>query len=360
MKNYTQIMMIATLLILVTYLSSCDASIDCKNVTGFAHNRTDFSYWNNVLKKHVSAGEKHGIKLNTVDYAAVVNDTDFQHFGCQLENTDLKDFTYNEWYAFYINAYNYLAIYSILEHPCAIDAFGECTTLTSIREIFVQQPALPFTTPAIWDKPLKKIAGETVSLNDIEHQRLRDPTKGGFSEEDPRLHACIVCASVSCPNLRATAYTAENLEAEMIDNTKNFLENQDKGSASERNSIRVSPIFFWFFGDFNNATRSAATDGKVTSKSKDLASFLELYAPKEVANFVKAHADDINSKKSISTFSYDWSLNGKGTLQELCKINRVCVPTWSFIVAGVGLVVVVAIVIVVVKTKKGKSYQEIH
>ena len=43
------------------------------------------------------------------------------------------------------------------------------------------------------------IGGTAVSLNDVEHKVLR------ARWAEPRVHACIVCASASCPNLRAEA-----------------------------------------------------------------------------------------------------------------------------------------------------------
>ena len=42
----------------------------------------------------------------------------------------------------------------------------------------------------VWDMPAGVVGGRVVSLNDIEHVELR----GTWNE--PKLHACIVCASV--------------------------------------------------------------------------------------------------------------------------------------------------------------------
>ena len=48
---------------------------------------------------------------------------------------------------------------------------------------------------AIWDQPAGVLGGAEVSLNQIEHERLR------LKWAEPELHACIVCASTSCPDL---------------------------------------------------------------------------------------------------------------------------------------------------------------
>ena len=50
-----------------------------------------------------------------------------------------------------------------------------------------------------WDDRRWTLAGETVSLDQIEHQRIR----AAFRE--PRIHFALVCAARSCPPLRAEA-----------------------------------------------------------------------------------------------------------------------------------------------------------
>src|SRR5687768_12645349 len=90
-------------------------------------------------------------------------------------------------------------------------------------------------------------------------------------KEDSRLHACIVCASVSCPNLRRGAYTAEvtlfihhrkdrllfadspsssplkNLDAEMTESVNDFWNNTKKGMYVDRDkkTVKLSNIFNW-------------------------------------------------------------------------------------------------------------------
>lgn len=51
---------------------------------------------------------------------------------------------------------------------------------------------------------------------------------------DPLLHACIVCASVSCPDVALTAYKPETLQADMEANMRRFLENPKKGLALDK------------------------------------------------------------------------------------------------------------------------------
>lgn len=51
---------------------------------------------------------------------------------------------------------------------------------------------------------------------------------------DPLLHACIVCASASCPDVSVTAYKPETLEADMAANMRHFLANTEKGLALDK------------------------------------------------------------------------------------------------------------------------------
>lgn len=60
----------------------------------------------------------------------------------QLSNANTTDFNTTEFYAFWMNVYNYLAIKLIIENPCQRDMFGNCRPLNSIRDIGEQQPSL--------------------------------------------------------------------------------------------------------------------------------------------------------------------------------------------------------------------------
>ena len=51
---------------------------------------------------------------------------------------------------------------------------------------------------------------------------------------DPLLHACIVCASVSCPDVALTAYKPETLQADMEANMRSFLSNPKKGLSFDK------------------------------------------------------------------------------------------------------------------------------
>lgn len=57
---------------------------------------------------------------------------------------------------------------------------------------------------------------------------------------DPLLHACIVCASVSCPDVATTAYKPESLDEDMAANMRLFLANDKKGLKLDRDAGTIT------------------------------------------------------------------------------------------------------------------------
>ena len=73
-----------------------------------------------------------------------------------------------------------------------------------------------------WGQKFINIGGKTLSLNTIEHEILR-------KMDEPRIHVAIVCASVSCPDLRLEAFTVGKLNEQLSDQMKRFLQSSKKG-----------------------------------------------------------------------------------------------------------------------------------
>ena len=61
----------------------------------------------------------------------------------------------------------------------------------------------------MWDLPAGVVSGQQFSLNQIEHDELRKKW------DEPAVHACIVCASASCPDLRPEAFVASKLREQV-------------------------------------------------------------------------------------------------------------------------------------------------
>jgi hypothetical protein len=171
--------------------------------------------------------------------------------------------------AFWINAYNVLAIDVVLQsYP-----------LASIRD------AGSLLRP-VWKRPAGRAGGAPRTLDEIEHRILRPLG-------EPRIHAAIVCASSSCPSLRREAFRAERIEEQLEDSLRAFLAHPEKGSRYDAAShtLWLSPIFDWFAEDF-------AAGGGVLA-------VLRPRLPEGTRSPLAARPD----APRLRYFEYDWRLN---------------------------------------------------
>ena len=228
----------------------------------------DFSTWDGLLKKYVAPKTINGVKLNAVNYKKLGKDEAYTKLVKDLEKSSLSSLkTREEKLAFWINVYNIMAAKMVLDNY-PVKSIKDAGSL--------------FT--AVWKKPVGMVAGQNRTLNEIEHEILR---KMG----EPRIHVAIVCASVSCPDLRPEAYTADKLNSQLDDQMKQFLANAKKGLQVDEKKSRLylSSIFKWFKEDFDSK-------GGVRS-------FIAPYSPETLKESV--------TKKGlrVSYLDYDWGLN---------------------------------------------------
>ncbi|MGN7611954.1 DUF547 domain-containing protein [Magnetococcales bacterium HHB-1] len=182
-----------------------------------------------LLNQHVSVKKKSGIQLNWVNYSLLKSDPKFaQVVETIAQFSPLELSNKNEKLAFYINAYNILAMKVVLDH----------WPIKSIKDVG------SFFRP-VWKVAAGKIGGEEVTLHQVEHEILR---KMG----EPRIHMAIVCASLSCPDLRAEPFEAKKLSQQLNDQSQNFINNRAKGVYITGNTVHVSKIFDWFEEDFGD------------------------------------------------------------------------------------------------------------
>ncbi|TDJ49410.1 MAG: DUF547 domain-containing protein [Nitrospina sp.] len=238
------------------------------NGTPAAAQAFDFSGWDALLKKHVRPTTLEGVRLNALDYARVRTDPEFKKIVSALKSfSPARLKTRDEKLAFWINVYNIMAVKMVLDHY-PVKGIKDAGSLFQ----------------SVWEQPAGQVGGKKISLNDIEHKILR-------KMDEPRMHVAIVCASVSCPDLRREAYRAETLDVQLTDQTQRFLQNWGKGMRldSEENRLYLSKIFSWFEGDFE-------TQGGVLE-------FITTYAPASIQKDLK------RGKLKISYLDYNWNLN---------------------------------------------------
>lgn len=216
--------------------------------------------YDGLLKQYVSHGQKFGIDVALVDYNGWSKDPRHTEALRQLEAVNPDTLTGRDAMAFWINAYNLLTIDLITRNK-------EIDSIKDLGGVF-QNP---------WKSYQWTIGGQSYSLDDIEHQNLR---KRG----DPRVHMALVCASVSCPDLRNEAYTADHLDSQLDAQAQTFLDNQMKGLSETKDGYVLSPIFKWYASDFGGE------DG--------------------VLKFIAKHHKPIVQNAVIyDYFNYNWQLN---------------------------------------------------
>ncbi len=97
--------------------------------------------------------------------------------------------------------------------------------------------------PGGFDANVAEIAGERLSLDGIEHGKIRR-----FC--DPRIHAALVCGSVSCPTLRYEPYRGDDIESQLDDQVRRFLSAGGARIDADSRTVHLSRVFLWYGGDF--------------------------------------------------------------------------------------------------------------
>ncbi len=181
-----------------------------------------------LLKRHVKTDMRKGGRVNWVDYSGIARDPRWRKVLQRLASYPLHRLkTRKERLAFYINAYNIMTIKLIVKN----------WPLESIRDLgslFVP----------VWKKTAGVVGGKRVSLSDIGRDRLRPLG-------ELRSYFALACGSASCPDLRRQPYTARQLNRQLDDQSKRFLNNRSKGMTRKAGRVRVSKLFSWFEDDFN-------------------------------------------------------------------------------------------------------------
>jgi len=178
---------------------------------------------------------------------AVKNDADRSAIIQQLANIPQDELaealkTDAEKKAFFINVYNGFVQHILMKNP---EKFED-------RDEFFKADQIT-------------IAGEELSLDDIEHGIIRgskvkwslgliqDPFADDFEktfrveETDPRIHFALNCGAKSCPYV--AVYGAEKLDEQLDIISRQFLQRSSEYRAQEE-KVYVTSLISWFRGDF--------------------------------------------------------------------------------------------------------------
>lgn len=171
----------------------------------------------------------------------------------------------NQQLAFYINAYNILAIKGV------VDGYGPHSILSRYRFFKLNTYV---------------VAGTKMNLDTLEHKIIRPLN-------EPRIHFALVCAAISCPPLQTQAYRAEKLNEQLNKQASIFINNENKNSFNvTKNETELSSIFSWFEEDF-------------LMEAGSLSEYVSLYVKEPTIKQMLA-----TNKPTVKFKKYDWSLNG--------------------------------------------------
>lgn len=190
--------------------------------------------------------------------------------------------------AFWINAYNACTLKAIIaNYPIRASVVGSLRFPgNSIRQI-----------SGVWSALQFRVMGEEITLDTIEHKRLR----AQFNE--PRIHMALVCAAMSCPPLRNEPYVADRLDAQLDDQTKRFLATPTKLRIDrDKGVVHLSAIFKWFGDDF---VKTFGTD-RPARHGESVRAVLNIVG----RSLARKDADYLaEGQFDVDYLDYDWSLN---------------------------------------------------
>ena len=223
--------------------------------------------WQQVLERfHADGG---------LDYAGLAADrANLDIFLNSLSGVDADSLAKNDRMAFWINAYNAVTAHHVLERYPGIQ---------SVQDV-----------KGFFDKLTYPVAGQSRTLDAIE--------TAGRDLGDARIHFAVVCASTSCPDLRGEAFRGATVEAQLKDQTLQFLANPSKGMRYDeaKNDVYLSSIFKWYAGDFTGGSTVVA-----------------FFARGGVLDWVAANSPSAvkakleKNKPSVAYLDYDWGLNDR-------------------------------------------------
>ena len=213
--------------------------------------------WAAVLTRFVDAEGR-------VDYAALHADpVTLERFVALLgvvgPNTYADLFrTDAERLAYYLNAYNALVLYDVLDH----------WPLRSPHDIKLR---FFYTTRFLID-------GRKANLYELENHVIREKF------DEPRVHFALNCASIACPRLPREPFLPARLEEQLEHATVDFL-SAERNVAVEDGALVLSELFDWYAEDF---------------------------AP-DPARWIHAHASDrvLPVGAPVRHRPWDWTLNGR-------------------------------------------------
>ena len=214
-----------------------------------------------LLADYVVPGEKQGIQSHLVDYKAWRADPRHARALEFLEKSNVPEDSYTAALAYWINAYNFLAIDIIVQSDAGLDSIIDAAKV--------------FESP--WRHFSWTVSGRPVSLDYIEDKILRVTNEGYIT-------TAITKAALSSPDLRRQPYHSEDLKQQLFEQARGFLTNPAKGLRVQDGGVLLSKAFE------RNIDLFGGQDG--------------------LMKFIRAHLPDQEIPNAFRGYmTYNWDLN---------------------------------------------------
>ena len=198
---------------------------------------------------------------------------DMTSYRKQLEQVDPDTLSPDEALAYWLNLYNLGAL------ELAADAADQAEE-TVLR------------VPGGFSRPWATVAGEELSLEEIEHAKIRR-----FG--DPRIHGALVCGSASCPTLRYEPYRGRDVQDQLDDQMASFFRHGGLQATRTDGVVFLSRLLLWHGSDFARPGRMPTWIP--TTKKKVLRS-IERWLDPDVLDWLSSERPKVRFQP------YDWSL----------------------------------------------------
>jgi len=228
----------------------------------------DNSDWQKVLdaavtddgyvKYDVLTSNQNGTKDALLRYCGLIN-TVAPHNKPELFATDADELAY------YVNAYNALCMYGILQKNLPSNVKDSGIFLLSFFPV----------------------GGQSVNLDSLEKKWVR-------AAGDPRVHFALNCMSTSCPPLRKEPYSGPKLNDQLNDQGRKYL-SDPRGAVRDGDKVKLGEIFKFYEKEFIDAYKKQS--GK---QDANLLEAIQQYAGPD---------SPVKGATGYSYMKYDWSLN---------------------------------------------------
>ncbi len=212
----------------------------------------------------------------TVDYGALAKRSGkLDGYLKSIAEADDSKFSDAEKLALNVNAYNAYTLRTVLD----------ALPLDSIMEL---------DGGKVWDKRKFEVAGSDLTLNQMEHERVRKLADG-------RVHAVLNCAAKGCPPLREAPFLPIETEKQLNAAAAGWA--ATNAYRIEGSTIGLSQLFDWYADDFKSANKGDIPG--LEGKAENAVWFLIPHLPDADAERLK------KGDLSVVWVEYDWALNRK-------------------------------------------------